>query len=178
MQVKVLEGAASGPSVAAFLGRAVEPPVEAAVKNALRLLEDIGAIQEETEALTKLGRHLAALPLPPRVGKMLLFGVMFGCLDPILTVACCMAYRSDLTSLHGSNPLPITSVHRLNCRTSSLCWLAVDSGVCIKLRRVADICKLLYATLYCCHEYFAGFAGLPMPLGIASMMKQAKIVAS
>ncbi len=93
LQVKLLEGAASGPSVASFLGRAVEPPVEAAVKNALRLLEDIGAIQEGTEALTKLGRHLAALPLPPRVGKMLLFGVMFGCLDPVLTVACCMAYR-------------------------------------------------------------------------------------
>ena len=71
LQVKLLEGAASGPSVASFLGRAVEPPVEAAVKNALRLLEDIGAIQEGTEALTKLGRHLAALPLPPRVGKML-----------------------------------------------------------------------------------------------------------
>ncbi|KAL3133848.1 hypothetical protein ABBQ32_008317 [Trebouxia sp. C0010 RCD-2024] len=93
LQVKLLEGAASGPSVAAFLSRAVEPPVEAAVRNALRLLEDIGAIQEGTEALTKLGRHLAALPLAPRVGKMLLFGVMFGCLDPILTVACCMAYR-------------------------------------------------------------------------------------
>ncbi|KAL0045428.1 hypothetical protein WJX82_006305 [Trebouxia sp. C0006] len=93
LQVKLLEGAASGPSVASFLGRAVEPPVEAAVINALRLLEDIGAIQEDTEALTKLGRHLAALPLPPRVGKMLLFGVMFGCLDPVLTVACCMAYR-------------------------------------------------------------------------------------
>lgn len=89
VQVKLLEGA----GVAAFLARAVEPPVDAAVRNALRLLEDIGAIQEETEALTKLGRHLAALPLPPRVGKMLLFGVMFGCLDPILTVACCMAYR-------------------------------------------------------------------------------------
>ena len=93
LQVKLLEGAASGPSVASFLGRAVEPPVDAAVGNALRLLEDIGAIQEGSEALTKLGRHLAALPLPPRVGKMLLFGVMFGCLDPVLTVACCMAYR-------------------------------------------------------------------------------------
>ena len=79
--------------MAAFLGKAVEPPVDAAVKNALRLLEDIGAIQEHTEALTKLGRHLAALPLSPRIGKLLLYGVMFGCLDPILTVACCMAYR-------------------------------------------------------------------------------------
>ena len=36
---------------------------------------------------------MAALPLPPRVGKMLLYGVLFGCLDPILTVTCCMAYR-------------------------------------------------------------------------------------
>ena len=40
-----------------------------------------------------LGRHLAALPLPPRIGKMLLYGALFGCLDPILTVTCCMAYR-------------------------------------------------------------------------------------
>ena len=89
----MLEGAAAGPSVADFLSKAVEPPVDAAVQNALRLLEDIGAIQQGTEALTKLGQYLAALPLPPRVGKMLLFGVMFGCLDPVLTVACCMAYR-------------------------------------------------------------------------------------
>lgn len=39
LQVKLLEGAASGPSVAAFLGRAVEPPVEAAVRNALRCVQ-------------------------------------------------------------------------------------------------------------------------------------------
>ena len=26
-------------------------------------------------------------------GKMLLYGVLFSCLDPVLTVACCMAYR-------------------------------------------------------------------------------------
>lgn len=32
-----------------------------------------------------------ALPCP--AGKMLLYGVLFSCLDPVLTVACCMAYR-------------------------------------------------------------------------------------
>ena len=107
LQVKLLEGAASGRSVAAFLSKAVEPPVDAAVKNALQLLEDIGAIQEDTEALTKLGRHLAALPLPPRVGKLLLFGVMFGCLDPMLTVACCMSYRYVLYVRHmPARPMP------------------------------------------------------------------------
>lgn len=49
--------------------------------------------QAPGERLTLLGRHLAALPLPPRIGKMLLYGVLFSTLDPILTVSCCMAYR-------------------------------------------------------------------------------------
>lgn len=31
--------------------------------------------------------------LHPAAGKMLLYGVLFSCLDPVLTVACCMAYR-------------------------------------------------------------------------------------
>ena len=50
-------------------------------------------MQAGSEQLTLLGRHLAALPLPPRIGKMLLYGALFGCLDPVLTVTCAMAYR-------------------------------------------------------------------------------------
>jgi ATP-dependent RNA helicase DHX36 len=60
--------------------------------NRVQLLEDIGAL-DEREHLTSLGRHLAALPLPPALGKMLLYACLFSCLDPVLTVACCMAYR-------------------------------------------------------------------------------------
>eukprot|EP00884_Botryococcus_braunii_P000922 jgi/Botrbrau1/10830/Bobra.0025s0009.1 len=96
LQVKLLGGSSAGeggPNVAEFLGKAVEPPPDAAVRNALRLLEAIGALEEGTERLTVLGRHLAALPLQPAIGKMLLYGVLFKCLDPILTIACCMAYR-------------------------------------------------------------------------------------
>ena len=48
------------------------------------------------EGLTQLGRHLAALPLPPRVGKLILYGVLFRCLDPVLTIACAMSYRYSL----------------------------------------------------------------------------------
>ena len=47
----------------------------------------------KTQALTSLGRHLAALPLPPRMGKLLLYATMFACLDPLLTVACFAAFR-------------------------------------------------------------------------------------
>jgi len=55
------------------------------------------------------GRHLAALPLPPRVGKMLLYGALFGCLDPVLTVACCMAYRcSPMRPTLPDPTLPLT----------------------------------------------------------------------
>ena len=60
---------------------------------ALTLLEDLGALVPEQQALTPLGRHLAALPLPPRMGKLLLYAIMFACLDPLLTVACFAAFR-------------------------------------------------------------------------------------
>ena len=53
-----------------------------------------GALDEE-ERLTTLGRHLAALPLPPALGKLLLLGVLWGCLDPVLTAACFVSYRQD-----------------------------------------------------------------------------------
>ena len=56
-------------------------------------VQDIGALEAGRERLTLLGRHLAALPLPPRVGKLLLYGVLFRCLDPVLTIACAMAFR-------------------------------------------------------------------------------------
>ncbi|KAL6758533.1 P-loop containing nucleoside triphosphate hydrolase protein [Haematococcus lacustris] len=37
--------------------------------------------------LTQLGHALAALPLEPRLGKMLILGAAFGCLAPMLTLA-------------------------------------------------------------------------------------------
>jgi HrpA-like RNA helicase len=36
------------------------------------------------EALTPLGRHLALLPLEPRLGKLLVMGACLGCLAPAL----------------------------------------------------------------------------------------------
>ena len=76
-------------------------------------VQDIGALEAGGEELTLLGRHLAALPLPPRVGKLLLYGVLFRCLDPVLTVACAMAYRycrchPVLTATVVTLPLPIS----------------------------------------------------------------------
>ncbi|CAG9460433.1 unnamed protein product [Pedinophyceae sp. YPF-701] len=92
LQTKLLDGAYKVGPVAAFLGKMAEPPLRQAVDAALALLVDIGAM-DAAENLTLLGRHLAHLPLAPRIGKLVLYGVLFGVLDPILTVACASAYR-------------------------------------------------------------------------------------
>jgi ATP-dependent RNA helicase DHX36 len=47
------------------------------------------------------GRHLSKLPLDPNIGKMLLMGSIFQCLDSALTIAATLAYRSPFV-------LPIT----------------------------------------------------------------------
>jgi HrpA-like RNA helicase len=66
--------------------------VHQAVDAAVALLKDIGAMDAD-EHLTVLGHHLAALPMPPRLGKLIIFGLTFDCVDPILTIACAMSYR-------------------------------------------------------------------------------------
>ena len=90
LQVKLLD---TSVRIADFLSKAVEPPIKKAIESAVTLLENIGAIEEGTENLTLLGKHLASLPIPPMLGKMLMYGSLFQCLDPILTIACCLAYR-------------------------------------------------------------------------------------
>jgi HrpA-like RNA helicase len=79
-------------SVAQFLAKALEPPAPQAVTAGITLLQEIGAMDAE-ERLTNLGCHLARLPLPPSIGKLLLYGLMFRCLSPIITVACALGYR-------------------------------------------------------------------------------------
>ena len=40
-----------------------------------------------------VGRHLVDLPLSPQLGKMILYAVVLKCLDPVVTIACALAYR-------------------------------------------------------------------------------------
>lgn len=76
-----------------FLQQAPEPPSEQSVSLALDLLKDVGAVDSEGQ-LTALGHHLSKLPVDVRLGKMLLLGSMFRCLDPILTIAARLSCKS------------------------------------------------------------------------------------
>lgn len=50
----------------------------------MHLLRKIGACELNEPKLTPLGQHLAALPVNVKIGKMLIFGAIFGCLDPVV----------------------------------------------------------------------------------------------
>ncbi|XP_016797690.1 ATP-dependent DNA/RNA helicase DHX36 isoform X3 [Pan troglodytes] len=48
---------------------------------------------DKQEELTPLGVHLARLPVEPHIGKMILFGALFCCLDPVLTIAASLSFK-------------------------------------------------------------------------------------
>ncbi|XP_054253200.1 3'-5' RNA helicase YTHDC2 [Indicator indicator] len=75
-----------------FLMKAPDPPPALIVRNAVQMLKTIDAM-DPWEDLTELGYHLTELPVEPHLGKMVLCGVVLKCLDPILTIACTLAYR-------------------------------------------------------------------------------------
>ena len=51
----------------------------------MTVLREVGACNPRESTLTPLGQHLAALPVNVRVGKMLVYGAMLGCLYPVVS---------------------------------------------------------------------------------------------
>lgn len=79
-------------SISEFLSRALQSPELLAVQNAIDYLKIIGAL-DENESLTVLGRYLTMLPVEPKLGKMLILGAIFNCLDPVLTIVSGLSVR-------------------------------------------------------------------------------------
>ncbi|CAL1529712.1 unnamed protein product, partial [Lymnaea stagnalis] len=77
-----------------FLCGALDPPQPTAVSRAMSLLREVGACESDESSLTPLGHHLAALPVDVRIGKMLLLGAIFGCLEPVAVIAAVMTDKS------------------------------------------------------------------------------------
>ena len=69
-----------------FLADAIEPPSSVAVDKSVNSLIDLDCLTED-EKLTALGRLLASLPVHPSLGKMIVLGVLFRCLDPMLIIS-------------------------------------------------------------------------------------------
>jgi HrpA-like RNA helicase len=48
------------------------------------------------EEVTPLGQHMTAMPVDPRVAKMLIHGALLRCTSPILTIAAAMAHNRSI----------------------------------------------------------------------------------
>ncbi|XP_060804166.1 putative ATP-dependent RNA helicase DHX57 [Amyelois transitella] len=84
-------------SVHEVLAKTIEPPLKANIDGALSRLQDVGAV-DKSYSLTPLGTHLAALPVDVRIGKLMLMGAIFCCVDSALTMAACLSYKSPVVS--------------------------------------------------------------------------------
>ncbi|GAB1298556.1 ATP-dependent RNA helicase DHX29 [Apodemus speciosus] len=84
-----------------FLSKALDPPQLQVISNAMNLLRKIGACEPNEPKLTPLGQHLAALPVNVKIGKMLVFGAIFGCLEPVATLAAVMTEKSPFITPIG-----------------------------------------------------------------------------
>jgi hypothetical protein len=80
--------------IPAFLSKAITPPHEKSITNALELLVDLGAMLPETNDLTTLGECLSVLSLEPRVGKMVIWSYLLGCTRAASQMAVAMSYKS------------------------------------------------------------------------------------
>uniref|UniRef100_A0A4W3H5A9 ATP-dependent DNA/RNA helicase DHX36 n=1 Tax=Callorhinchus milii TaxID=7868 RepID=A0A4W3H5A9_CALMI len=88
LQIKILRLG----RIASFLEKVMQPPSKEAVELAVNHLKELNAL-DRNEELTPLGVHLARLPVEPHIGKMILFGALLCCLDPVLTIAASLSFK-------------------------------------------------------------------------------------
>ncbi|GCB61548.1 hypothetical protein scyTo_0004115 [Scyliorhinus torazame] len=81
-----------------FLSKAMNSPNPKAVNEAVRILQEIGVIDED-ESLTLLGQRLAHISTDPRLAKAIIMASIFRCLSPVLTVVTCLTRDPFVNSL-------------------------------------------------------------------------------
>ncbi|KAG8062594.1 hypothetical protein GUJ93_ZPchr0003g18042 [Zizania palustris] len=105
-------------SIGEFLSAALQPPEPLAVQNAVEFLKMIGAL-DENENITDLGRYLSMLPVDPKLGKMLIMGAVFRCIDPVLTVVAGLSARDPFLLPQDKRDLAGTAKSRFSSKDYS-----------------------------------------------------------
>ncbi|GFO08215.1 hypothetical protein PoB_003472000 [Plakobranchus ocellatus] len=101
-----------------FIGKAMQHPSIEAIQHAVETLIELQAL-DRNENLLPLGYHLARMPVEPHTGKMILFGAMFCCLDPILTVAASLSFKDAFTIPLGKESLADQARKQLSANSKS-----------------------------------------------------------
>lgn len=95
MHVKALNF--PGMLVEEVLAATIEPPAAERVAAAMKDLQMVGAL-DARQNLTSLGRVLLQLPVEVQMGRLVLFGSFFKCLDQALTLAAILTNRDPFVS--------------------------------------------------------------------------------
>ncbi|KAL8998155.1 MAG: hypothetical protein Q9169_002709 [Polycauliona sp. 2 TL-2023] len=83
------------------LAEALDPPLAKNIRRAIDALVDVKALTA-SEELTPLGRQLAKLPLDVFLGKVILLGCIFKCLDGAVTIAAILSSKSPFSAPIGA----------------------------------------------------------------------------
>jgi ATP-dependent RNA helicase DHX29 len=83
------------------LSSALDPPSSRNIRRAIDALIEVDALTSREE-LTPLGQQLAKLPLDAQLGKLILYGSIYGCLDFALTVAATLSSKTPFLSPMGA----------------------------------------------------------------------------
>ncbi|XP_028844467.1 putative ATP-dependent RNA helicase DHX57 [Denticeps clupeoides] len=153
LRVKVLDTFAERPLDSVFL-RLIEPPSEVSLTAARDRLCALGALTSD-EILTPLGWHLACLPVDVRIGKLMLLGAIFRCLDPALTIAASLAFKSPFVSPWDKRQEANESKLRFSVANSDhLALMQAYKGWCTAAKNGAK------AGYHYCRENFLSSRGL------------------
>ena len=79
------------------LAATIEPPSSERIEAAIQSLQMVGALDYNNN-LTSLGSVLLQLPVDSRLGRLVLFGAFFRCLDSALTLAAIMGSREPFVA--------------------------------------------------------------------------------
>lgn len=124
-------------SVGSVLRQAIEPPAPVQIQHAVSNLQALRAMDEQ-ENITVLGSILTHLPVDPCYGKLVLLGIVFRCLDPLLILA---SLGADLPLFH----MVSTPEARKELRQIRLNWANhTDSDHISILNAFRDMRKAFY----------------------------------
>ncbi|KAF9310916.1 hypothetical protein BG003_007951 [Podila horticola] len=167
--------------IAEVLGSALDAPPLKAIENAIQALQDVRALTK-TEELTPLGIHLCNLPVDVHIGKMILFGSIFKCLDPILTIAAMLSFKSPFVTPFGAEDEADAAKTRFKLADSDMltwynAYLGWRQAYQVKPNKISDYCRknfLSHQNLMMMEDMKKQFLGFLVGTGFVRVDKETK----
>lgn len=112
---------------------ALDPPSSKNIRRAIDSLKEVKALTN-AENLTPLGLQLAKLPLDVFLGKLIIHGAFFRCLDAAVSIAAILSSKSPFVNTMGSNTQK--DIARLSFRKGRYFPITVSYLSLTKFRRL------------------------------------------